>query len=157
MPRHATQSWSCGEPRAAEITRILDRLPAPDDEVNWYHQTALQKLQAIHYQILAGLVDLAAGSDSDIEQKWLDKYGEQLTPDETAVLQRIVQQPERVDALRKLPTALQPSESGGERNDTPATSAGQPIHQLARIYQTTVTNLLKRICTSEAERGSSAP
>ena len=117
----------------------------------------LQKLQAIHYQILAGLVDLAAGSDSDIEQKWLDKYGEHLTPDETAVLRRIVQQPERVDKLRKLPTALQPSESGDETSDTPAIPAGEPIHQLASIYQTTVTNLLERISTSEAEGDSSAP
>lgn len=154
----ARSAWPNGwpPPRAAAITRLLDELPRPDDQVNWYHQTALQKLHAVHYQILAGLVDLATGNDTDIEQGWLEKYGGHLTPEEVAVLQRIIQQPVRAQALQRLPTALEVNEPGDEGGDTSVRSAEQTISQLASTYQATVAELLERVSASKAE-GNPSP
>jgi hypothetical protein len=151
----ARSAWPEGwpPPRAAAVTRLLDELPAPDDEVGWYHQTALQKLQYVHHQILAGLVDLAEGSDTDVEQKWLDRYGEHLTPDEARVLRRITQQPRRTEALLRWSAQVQANRSSDKGNDASATAAVEPLRQLVDMYQATVTNLLERI-TREPEAPS---
>jgi hypothetical protein len=148
----ARSAWPNGwpPPRAAAITRLLDQLPALDDEVNWYQQTALQRLHAIHYQILAGLVDLAAGNDTHVEQKWLDKYGEHLTPDEANVLRRVTQQPRRAETLLRWSARTQSNQLGDDKDGT-SVAAGQPLPQLADAYHATITNLLERISTSEAK------
>ena len=146
-------AWPNGWPpsRAAAITRLLDQLPALDDEGNWYQQTALQRLHAVHYQILAGLIDLAAGSDTSVEQGWLDKYGEHLTPDEVSVLQRITQQPRRVETLLRWSVRTQGNQSGKEESGTSAEVAVQPLRQLADVYRATISDLLDRAFPSQEE------
>jgi hypothetical protein len=136
-------------PRATEITQLLDQLPPLEDDVNWYRQTALQRLQAVHYQILAGLVDLAVGNDTDVEQKWLDKFGEQLSPDEASVLRRVTQQPRRAETLLRWSTRTQSNQLDDKGGKSVATR--HPLLQLVDDYHAVIANLLGRISTGEAE------
>ena len=132
----ARSAWPNGwpPPRAAAITRLLDQLPELDNEVNWYQQTALQRLQAVHYHILAGLLDLAARNDTDVEQKWLDTYGEHLTPDEASVLRRLAEQPRRAETLLRWSARTQGNQPGDEK----AAPQQQPHTQSASSQTSTM-------------------
>ena len=95
-------------------------------------------------------MDLAAGNDTDVEQKWLDKYGEQLTPDEASLLRRITQQPRRAETLLRWSARTQSNQLGDDKDGT-SVAVGQPLLQLADAYHATITNLLERISTSGAK------
>lgn len=127
-------AWPSGwpPPRAASLVRLLDRLPEPDDS-GWGAHNLLGELQLIHYRLLAALTDFAVADGGDIEQGWLSTFGQRLTPDEVALLTRVVNAPRRVaawlspDRTPLRPRAQQLIDSSGTDANTP--EAGDSIGQ----------------------------
>ena len=149
----ARAAWPTGwpPPRAAEIARILDGLPDLDDGNGWYRETLLAHLQDLHYHVLAVLVDLVTGDgDTDVEQGWLDAFGDQLTSDEASLLRRAVTRPRRIESFlrssnRKSGDQIKTvvAEDGGGEDLTQAPSA-QLLVDLAEAYHAAIANLIKR-------------
>lgn len=145
----ARAAWPGGwpPPRAAEIVRILDELPALDDEGAWYRPTILARLQDLHYHILAIITDYAADDgNADIEQGWLDMFGDQLTPDEASLLQRAVARPSRIDSLLRWwnresddQTMAADKHDASEEGTTPA----HPLLDLADAYHAAIVDLIQ--------------
>jgi hypothetical protein len=147
-------AWPNGwpPPRAAETTRLLAQLPALGDDIYWYQQNTLQRLQAVHHQIIAVLLDsVSAGSGADVEQMWLDKYGQHLTSDESVVLRHAAEQPRRVEELFRwsAPASRQPSLN--QENDAPTEGPVELLRQLADAYHETITGLLQPSSSAETE------
>jgi hypothetical protein len=137
--------------------RLLDDLPGLDDEGGWYRQTALARLQDVHYQVLAVLIDLiTSDGDTDVEQGWLDKFGDQLTPEEALLLRRAGARPRRVESLLRwwqlesnnLVEAVDGGSDIGEDDTEPAPPT-HPLLKLADAYHATIVGLTKRAASSE--------
>jgi hypothetical protein len=141
-------AWPIGwpPPRAAAIVCILDPLPDLDDSY-WHRETLFSRLHTLHYSILATICDLATGGEDNIEQGWLDKFGELLTPDEVTLLVRASTVPQRLDRLlrRRLPTVKEIGiEQPVSQSDGPGQgAAGDPLIALADAYRETILNLLR--------------
>jgi hypothetical protein len=154
----ARSAWPSGwpPPRAAEIARMLDALPDLDDP-GWYDSTVLAQLHDLHHQVLAVLVDLATkGGGADIEQGWLDAFGDRLTADEAMLLRRAATRPRRLNGLLRWwarHTALKsdPDPNDRDADNAPSAAAAHPLIELADTYRNTILGLLHR--TTEVTRG----
>lgn len=146
----ARAAWPGGwpPPRAAEIVRILNELPALDDEGGWYRPTILAHLQDLHYHILAILTDSAVGDgNADIEQGWLDMFGDQLTPDEASLLRRAVARPRRIDSLLRWwnRRSDDQTKAAAGKNDAAEedTTPTHPLLDLADAYHAAIADLIQ--------------
>lgn len=92
--------WPEGWPPrgAAAMAALLDSIPELDSP-GWHEDNSLSRLQNLHHQILATLTDLAAVGKDDVEQGWLDTFGDRLTADETTLLTRSATAAQRINAL----------------------------------------------------------
>ncbi len=94
-------AWPRGwpPPRAAALVRLLDDLPDIDD-AGWGVHNLLGELQLLHHRLLAALTDLAVTGDvNGVEEGWLNTFGQQLSPDEIAMLTRVASAPRRLTTL----------------------------------------------------------
>jgi hypothetical protein len=141
------------------MVRLLDGLPDLDDDRGWYHQSALARLQDLHYHVLAILVDLATDDgDADVEQGWLDTSGDRLTSDEASLLRRVVARPRRIRSLlrwsnHELSDQVESAASEDDANgdDTAPAPTTHPLLDLADAYHATITTLIQRTAgTAEA-------
>ncbi len=136
--------------------RILDDLPALDDDGGWYRPTILAQLQDLHYHILAILADSATGDgNADVEQGWLDMFGDQLTPDEASLLRRAVARPRRIDSLLRWwddrsngQTKAEPGQNEADEEDA---APVHPLLDLADAYHAAIVNLIQRTVGGTAE------
>jgi hypothetical protein len=157
----ARARWPVGwpPPHAAEIARMLDDLPSLDDENGWYRQTVLAHLQDVHYHVMAVLIDLISGDGADIEQGWLDTFGEHLTSEEVLLLRRATTRPRRIESLLRWSDRKASSRDdmtvGEDADKTPAPPA-HPLLELADAYHETIASLIKR-ATATAETKVSTP
>jgi hypothetical protein len=142
--------WPTGWPpsHAAEIAQVLDDLPALDDGGGWYRETLLAHLQDLHYHVLAVIVDLATEDGSaDIEQGWLDAFGDWLTPDEVLLLRRAAERPRRTELLLRwwgLRLENEVEDVGTDNEaDTDAAPTSHPLLDLADAYHATIVDLLR--------------
>jgi hypothetical protein len=149
--RQHRSAWPAGWPpsRAAELARLLEGIPNINDPIP-YNATVLARLQVRHYQILAALVDLATSGGGNIEQGWLDTFGDQLTPDETLLLTRAATAEHRIDPILRWwdrtdeRGAAEHAESGnGDAEQT--ASAPDPLATLAEAYRRTVVDVLDHV------------
>jgi hypothetical protein len=139
-------------PHAAEVARLLDGLPSLDDDGGWYRQTILAHLQDLHNHALALLVDLAIDDDAaNIEQGWLETFGDRLTPDETSLLRHAVNRPRRIESLLRwrdhgsndhIEVAADEDDADGD--DAVPTPPGHPLLDLADAYHATIVDLFQR-------------
>jgi hypothetical protein len=127
-------------PRAAEIVRLLEELPDLGD-LPWHRVTTLARLHDLHHHILAVLVDLAIGRGGDIEEGWLETFGDLLNSDETALLARASTTEQRLSRLFSWRAGIEPEPDAGETeigsddaND--AESAATPPELLAALADT---------------------
>ncbi|MBD0840718.1 hypothetical protein [Streptomyces sp. TRM68416] len=148
---HARSDWPSGwpPPQAAETARLLDGLPSLDAD-EWYRRTVPARLHDIHHHVLAALVDLATGDASvDIEQGWLDAYGDHLTEDEAVMLRRAAGKPRRLDALLHLDhlyALLDMDVEEEEDHDADAVAEGADAHPLVKLadaYRDAVLDLVQ--------------
>jgi hypothetical protein len=147
----ARTTWPAGwpPPRAAEIVRHLDDLPRLDDENRWHRPTVLTHLQDLHHHILAVLVDLATSDEADIEQGWLDTFGDHLNPDEALLLHRAATRPRRIESLLRWwdhtedNQAEQTSDADAEGEDSGPIPPVHPLLALADAYRETITDLIQ--------------
>ncbi|MFF2217455.1 hypothetical protein [Streptomyces antibioticus] len=161
---HARSDWPTGwpPPQAAETAKILNTLPSLDTG-HWYQHTVPAQLHDIHHQVLAALLDLAAAdAPVDIEQAWLDAYGDHLTEDETAMLQQVVGKPRRLDALlhwNDLHGLLGTNaDNDDHETDTGAESTkAHPLVKLADAYRDAVLALVAPFRVPAAAAGEPAP
>ena len=128
---------------------MLDGLPDLDDGGEWYRETALAHLQDLHFHVLAVIVDLATEDGSaDVEQGWLDAFGDRLTSDEALLLRRAAARPKRMEALlRWWNTRLkdQIKECGAEKeSDADDAPPLHPLVDLADAYHATIVDLFQR-------------
>jgi len=135
--------------------RLLDDLPDLGED-GWYRQTVLGRLQDLHYHLLALIVDLVTDdADADIEQMWLDKFGELLTPAEAALLRRVASQPRRIDLLLRWWDGWSDDETEAPIADDdvgqPEATRTHPLLRLADAYHKTIADLVRRTDAS-AER-----
>jgi hypothetical protein len=147
----ARSAWPAGwpPPRAADITRLLESLPDSDSAGGWRARTRLSRVQDIHHQILAGLVDLAVNDGSNIEQGWLDKFGDHLTADEAMMLRRAAGQPKRAaKLLRRLTsqTSADEDQSPGDKPEPVQPGSGMhPLLALVDDYRAAITDLIQAV------------
>lgn len=148
---HARSDWPSGwpPPQAAEMARLLDGLPSLGAD-EWYRRTVPARLHDIHHHILAALVDLATRNASvDIEQGWLDAYGDHLTEDEAVMLRRAAGKPRRLDALlhlNDLYALLDMDVEEDEEHDADALAEGADAHPLVKLadaYRDAVLDLVR--------------
>lgn len=159
----ARATWPVGwpPPRAAEIAQMLDDLPSLDDENGWYRQTVLAHLQDVHYHVMAVLIDLISGNGADIEQGWLDTFGEHLTSEEVLLLRRAATRPRRIESLLRWSDRKANSQdemtTGEDADKTPAPST-HPLLQLADAYHETIATLIQRAAdTAETKKPTPTP
>jgi hypothetical protein len=145
-------SWPDGwpPPRAAEIVRLLNDLPALDEE-HWRTGTVLDRLQRLHYQILGAMVDLTTGGGEPLEQGWLANFGDRLTADEVTLLTRAAETDNRIDGLIGWFARLV-EDGTDEAGDTPS----HPLTKLADTYRQTVLDCLQRATSQEVTDDESA-
>lgn len=147
-------AWPSGwpPPRAVKIVQLLERLPDLDD-LPWHRSTILTRLHDLHYHILAVLVDIAICGDENIEQGWLKAFGDQLTPDEIALLAHAAATEQRLghllrwwDRTKPDPDADNAEIEGGDHNAgaESAATAAHPLAALADNYRQTILDLLDR-------------
>jgi hypothetical protein len=148
-------AWPSGWPprRAAEIAQILETLPDLDD-LPWNRSTILTRLHDLHYHILAVLIDVATRDDENIEQGWLKAFGDQLTPDEIALLAHAATTEQRLGQLQRwwdrtrVEPAIDDAAIEGAGDDAGAakstTTDIQPLVALADAYRQTILDLLDR-------------
>jgi hypothetical protein len=151
----ARARWPAGwpPPHAAEIARMLDDLPSLDDENGWYRQTVLAHLQDVHYHVMAVLIDLISGDGADIEQGWLDTFGEHLTSEEVLLLRRATTRPRRIESLLRWSDRKVSSRDDmtvGEDADKTPEPPAHPLLELADAYHETIASLIQR-ATATAE------
>lgn len=157
----ARATWPAGwpPPQAAKIARMLDDLPSLDGENGWYRQTILAHLQDVHYHVLAVLIDLISGDGADIEQGWLDTFGEHLTSEEVLLLRRATTRPRRIESLLRWSDRKASSRgemtAGEDADKTPAPPT-HPLLELADAYHETIATLIQR-ATATAETKKSTP
>jgi hypothetical protein len=155
----ARATWPAGwpPPRATEIVRLLDDLPSLDDEEGWYRDTVLGRLQDVHYHVLAVLTDLITSDGTDVEQGWLDTFGDKLTPAEALLLRRAAARPRRIESLSRWWKQMEESndlvEAAGSGNDADEKEANpeppaHPLLEFADTYHATIVSLLKRITST---------
>jgi hypothetical protein len=140
----ARTAWPSGwpPPSAAELVRLLDGLPDRD----CHGSTLLARLQNVHHHVLALLVDLVADDGTvDVEQGWLESFGDRLTPDEAALLRRAALRPRRLDALRRSWDRTEGTRGPQPGNDTDTETAASPtahpLINLANAYRDTILEL----------------
>jgi len=142
-------AWPSGwpPPRALATVRLLDGLPDLDDPPQ-FQATALARLHELHHRIIAALVDLATGDDdNNIDQGWLETFGERLNPEEIEVLTRAATTDQRLISLHRwwdrTRSETNPDETEIDDGDAePAAAANAPLAELASIYRQTVLKLL---------------
>jgi hypothetical protein len=160
-------AWPSGwpPPRAAALIHLLDDLPDADDP-GWGTRNLLGELQLLHYRLLAALTDVAVADGDGVEQGWLRTFAQWLTPDEVAVLTRVVSAPRRLaillaaDRTSFRPRAGQAVDGSGESAITSAAAdaAGRnrtaedhdiadplsALWELAEAYREAVADLVQR-------------
>jgi hypothetical protein len=145
----ARATWPVGwpPPRAAKIARVLDDLPSLDDD-RWHRQTLLTRLQDTHHHVLSALSDLLAGDSVEIEQGWLDTFGEHLTSDEVLLLRRAANQPASIGSLLQsaAPDTVRVGEDTSGEDSPPPT---HPLVQLADAYHAAIATLIQRAAAIE--------
>lgn len=132
-------------PRAASIVELLDLLPDPDDP-SWQQQTRLSRLHDLHHRILATICDLASADGDNLEQGWLDKFGEILTPNEVAMLTRAATAPQRLDYMVDRWIESEDEEIEASQltdDDQPADARSHPLIALADAYRDAIVNLFR--------------
>lgn len=146
----ARSTWPSGwpPPRAAEMTHVLESLPDLNEGL-WYRKTLLAHLQDLHYHILAMLVDIAVADDDaeiEIEQGWLDQFGERLTPDEAAMLRHVANRPRRIDSLLRWLDVGSGSHAKRVRGHVFADESrpqAHPLLDLANAYHAAIVDLIQ--------------
>nr|WSU77559.1 hypothetical protein OG499_33410 [Streptomyces anulatus] len=144
----ARTNWPQGwpPPRAAKLARVLAAVPDPDDD-SWYQPTLPGKLHDIHHRVLAALVDLATSDDNgDLEEGWLNAFGNELTSDETVLLRQAATQPRRSDALLdwwRLQTAEDTSSKPSNQADDYISP--HPLLHLAGMYRNTIIEIFAKV------------
>jgi hypothetical protein len=157
----ARATWPVGwpPPHAAEIARILDDLPSLDDENGWYRQTVLAHLQDVHYHVMAVLIDLVSSDGTDVEQGWLDTFGEHLTSEELLLLRRAATRPRRIESLLRWSDREASSQdemlTGEDADRTPAPPT-HPLLELADAYHETIATLIQRATATAATKKSTS-
>lgn len=140
------------------MVRLLDDLPDLDDPI-WRHTTGIAKLHDLHHHLLATIVDLAIADRENLEQGWLDAFGDQLTSDETTLLTRAANAKPRFDQLRSWDRLFGEDDNDAEEPTTSDENAvdigSQPkrsdsIVTLVDAYRRTVLDLMRR--TSDSHR-----
>ena len=135
------------------MVRLLEELPDLDD-LPWRRVTTVGRLHDLHHQILAVLVDLATCGGENIEQGWLETFGDLLNPDETALLARAATNEQRLSHLfggrDRTEPELDADETEIEGDDDangaePAPAPPQLLATLADTYRQTVLDLLDRV------------
>jgi len=103
-------------------------------------------LHDLHYRILATICDLVTADGDNLEQGWLDKFGEILTPDEVAMLTRVATAPQRLDYV----VSRWNESEGGEieasqlaDDDQSADGRSHPLITLADAYRDVIVNLFR--------------
>jgi hypothetical protein len=129
------------------MAQLLDTLPEAD-ETYWQHGTLLGRLHTLHHSIIAALVDLATADDADTEQGWLDAFGDQLSPDEIAILTRAAATNHRVDHLldgweRSAVHDTGADIDSGQNDATTSSTDAHPVTTLAGLYHQTILDLFK--------------
>jgi hypothetical protein len=91
-------------------------------------------LQEAHYRLIGALLDLSTPeSEARIEQQWLDRFGEILSPEETAFLVRVAGTERRLYRLQDLLT--QDDEAEGDDSEA---DERHPALILANAYRDAV-------------------
>jgi hypothetical protein len=150
------------------MVRLLDGLPDLDDPI-WRHTTGIAKLHDLHHHLLAMIVDLAVADSENLEQGWLDTFGDELTPDENTLLTRAANAKPRLDQLLSWNRLFGEGDNEAEESNTPSEGAddvgsqpeqSEPIVTLVDVYRRTVLDLIRRASNShqanddpDSERG----
>jgi len=161
-------AWPSGwpPPRAAEMVRLLEELPDLGG-LPWHRVTALARLHDLHHHILAVLVDLATCGDENIEQGWLETFGDLLNPDETALLARAATNEQRLSHLFGGRDRTEPEpeldadeteiQGDDDANDAePAPTPPQLLAALADTYRQTVLDLFDRTLDKSSDDAEDA-
>ncbi|WP_432927731.1 hypothetical protein ACQPZZ_00055 [Microbispora sp. CA-135349] len=147
-------AWPVGwpPPRAVKIVQLFDDLPDLNDP-RWHRTPALTRLHDLHHHILAALVDLATLGGENLEQGWLDAFGDRLTPDEVLLLTRAAAAEQRLKRLNHwMERILEPdndardaeSPADGTDDAEAALARPHPLAALADVYRQTVLDFLYR-------------
>lgn len=138
----ARSSWPSGwpPPYAAKLAATLDALPEPGND-SWSRPTVLARLHEIHHNVLAILVDLTTDEGPEDEAEWLNRFGRDLTEQESAVLRYAAHLPRRAAALQRRDEVETSADDVDV--DEPGTAAViEMLAELAEAYRNTVTDLL---------------
>lgn len=128
------------------MVRLLEELPDLDD-LPWHRIRTLARLHDLHHHILVVLADLATCGGENIEQGWLETFGDLLDPDETALLARAATTEQRLSHLFSWRDRTEPEldadeteiEGDDDANDAePAPTPPQLLAALADTYRRTV-------------------
>ena len=105
-----------------------------------------------------GPLDLVTGDDADVEQAWLTRFGDMLTPDEARLLRRAAARPRRIDLLLRWcergsddkTKAPVDEDNAGEHDATPT----HPLLRLADAYHGTIADLIRPRTPGAARDGN---
>ncbi|MFE1109067.1 hypothetical protein ACFW5U_24670 [Streptomyces rochei] len=139
----ARSSWPSGwpPPYAAKLAATLDALPEPGND-SWSRPTVPARLHEIHHNVLAILVDLTTDEGPEDEAEWLNRFGRDLTEQESAVLRYAAHSPRRAAALQRR-DEMETSADADVDVDEPGTAAViEMLAELAEAYRNTITDLL---------------